>query len=191
MLPPEPVFMSGPARPWAVATGSPGPAGKRLLMADTIARVRAKLVLLRTSSMPSGLVTIDYVKGNGEAPIVAGDSYTVEYEGWLASGYKFDSSREKGQPLTVRPAMAVIQGWTEGVMGASKGTVRRIMVPGNLAYVGMRRGMIPSDAPLYFEIEVVNVEKASAVKPGAIDVDAEIARKKEILKQQEANPTGK
>ncbi len=111
--------------------------------------------------MPSGLVTIDYVKGNGE-PIVAGDSYTVEYEGWLANGYKFDSSREKGQPLTVRPAMAVIQGWTEGVMGTSKGTVRRILVPGNLAYVGMRRGMIPSDAPLYFEIEVVNVEKSTA-----------------------------
>lgn len=149
---------------------------------------------ITVNRMPTGLVTIDYTKGNGESPIVAGDSYTVEYEGWLASGYKFDSSREKGQPLTVRPAMGVIQGWTEGVLGASKGTVRRILIPGHMAYVGMRRGMIPSDSPLYFEIEVVNVEKATAIKPDAgVDVNAELARKKELLlkQQQETKPAEK
>jgi FKBP-type peptidyl-prolyl cis-trans isomerase FkpA len=106
----------------------------------------------------SALRYIDVEEGDGpEAK--AGDTVSVHYTGWLVSGSKFDSSRDRGQPF-VFPLGAgrVIRGWDEGVAGMKVGGVRKLIVPPELGY-GSRGAppVIPPNATLIFEVELLKV----------------------------------
>jgi len=106
----------------------------------------------------SGLKYIDEVAGSGESP-TTGQSVTVHYTGTLENGTEFDSSVKKGQPYTFRLGVdPVIQGWVEGLSTMKVGGKRRLIIPAQLGYGAAGRApMIPPNATLLFEIELLSV----------------------------------
>jgi len=110
------------------------------------------------SKTASGLIIEDLVLGTGAAA-ATGHSVTVHYTGWLETGAKFDSSRDRDDPF-VFPLGAgrVIRGWDEGVQGMLVGGKRKLTIPPELGY-GARGagGVIPPNATLEFEVELLGV----------------------------------
>lgn len=106
----------------------------------------------------SGLQYQDQVLGDG-TKAEAGKTVHVHYTGWLTDGTKFDSSLDRGQPFQfVLGEGMVIRGWDEGVSGMAVGGKRRLVIPPDLGY-GSRGagGVIPPDATLVFEVELLDV----------------------------------
>jgi peptidylprolyl isomerase len=109
----------------------------------------------------SGVEYWDIVVGTG-APAVKGKPVTVHYTGWLASsGKKFDSSVDRGQPFVFKlGAGEVIQGWDDGVAGMKVGGKRQLRIPPDLGYgIHGAGGVIPPNATLIFDVELVDVNK--------------------------------
>jgi FKBP-type peptidyl-prolyl cis-trans isomerase len=108
----------------------------------------------------------DVKPGTGPA-IKAGQSAIVHYTGWLYSesapenkGAKFDSSRDRGDPFDFSLGRGqVIKGWDEGVAGMQVGGHRRLVIPPDMGY-GSRGagGVIPPNATLLFDVELVGIE---------------------------------
>ena len=110
-------------------------------------------------STASGLKYIDMMMGNGAMP-QAGNQVTVHYSGYLTNGQKFDSSLDHNQPLTFTIGMGqVIKGWDEGVATMKVGGKRKLIIPAELGY-GSRgaSGVIPPDAELIFDVELLEVK---------------------------------
>jgi peptidylprolyl isomerase len=113
-------------------------------------------------TLPSGLKYQDQVVGTGpEAK--SGQTVSVHYTGWLDQngqpGKQFDSSRDRGQPLSFGlGARQVIAGWDQGVAGMKVGGKRRLVIPPDLGY-GARGagGVIPPNATLIFDVELMGV----------------------------------
>lgn len=108
---------------------------------------------------PSGLKYLDRVEGTGASP-KTGQSVTVHYTGTLENGTKFDSSVDRGQPFVFQIGMGrVIKGWDEGVMTMKIGGKRKLIIPPDLGY-GARGagGVIPPNATLIFEVELLDVK---------------------------------
>jgi peptidylprolyl isomerase len=112
---------------------------------------------------PSGLEYEDTKVGTGESP-KTGQICSVHYTGWLwvngAKGQKFDSSFDRGRPYDVPLGMGrVIKGWDEGLATMKVGGKRTLLIPPQLAY-GARGmgGVIPPNATLIFEVELVGVK---------------------------------
>jgi FKBP-type peptidyl-prolyl cis-trans isomerase len=106
----------------------------------------------------SGLKYEDVKVGTGETA-TAGRTVSVHYTGWLTDGKKFDSSKDRGKPFEFPLGGGrVIKGWDEGVQGMKVGGVRKLTIPASLGY-GSRGagGVIPPDATLVFEVELLGV----------------------------------
>ncbi len=104
----------------------------------------------------SGLGIKIITKGSGKVP-EQGKPVKVHYTGYLEDGTKFDSSIDRGEPFSFPLGLGrVIRGWDEGVALLNKGSKAILQIPPDLAY-GSRGagGVIPPDATLYFEIEVL------------------------------------
>ena len=100
----------------------------------------------------------DEVVGTGDTA-EAGKNVTVHYTGTLITGEKFDSSVDRGQPLSfVLGAGRVIQGWDQGVVGMKVGGKRKLTIPPSLGYGEQGTGPIPPSATLIFEVELLKVE---------------------------------
>ena len=108
---------------------------------------------------PSGLKYTDVVMGTGPSPR-PGQSVTVNYTGRLGDGTVFDSSLPNNTPLTfVIGTGGVIKGWDEGVMTMKVGGKRRLIIPPQLGYGPAGRSpMIPGNATLHFDIELLDVK---------------------------------
>jgi FKBP-type peptidyl-prolyl cis-trans isomerase len=105
----------------------------------------------------SGLQYLDLVKGLGREAH-AGDTVFVHYTGWLKDGTKFDSSLDRGQPLQFPLGVGrVIKGWDEGVVGMSIGSKRKLIILPHLGYGKRGAGLIPPNATLIFEVELLDV----------------------------------
>ena len=114
----------------------------------------------------SELHKIDSLEGDGETA-KRGSSVTVHYSGWLydpskpqGKGTKFDSSKDRGQTFQFGLGRGmVIQGWDQGVEGMKVGGNRTLIIPPDLGY-GSRGagGVIPPNATLLFDVELINVE---------------------------------
>src|ERR1035437_3851462 len=89
----------------------------------------------------------------------ATDSVKVHYQGFLIDGTKFDSSVDRGQPITF-PLNQVIPGWTEGVQLMSVGSKYKFFVPYTLGYgeKGAGNGAIPGFSTLIFEVELLDIK---------------------------------
>ena len=91
----------------------------------------------------------------------SGDTVSVHYVGWLQDGTQFDSSRDRGTPYEVTIGVSsVIKGWHEGLVGMKVGGKRLLIIPPDLAYgsTGAGGGVIPPDAMLTFEIELLEIK---------------------------------
>jgi FKBP-type peptidyl-prolyl cis-trans isomerase FkpA len=107
----------------------------------------------------------DITVGTG-AEAAKGKVAIVHYTGWLydassvdKKGRKFDSSLDRQSPFSFPLGGGrVIRGWDEGVAGMRVGGRRTLVIPPELAY-GSRGagGVIPPDATLLFEIELLEV----------------------------------
>jgi FKBP-type peptidyl-prolyl cis-trans isomerase len=116
------------------------------------------------------LLVTDLVKGVGDEAL-PGMIVIVHYTGWLYDpvakdhhGRQFDSSRERKQPFSFPLGGGrVIQGWEQGIPGMRVGGTRRLVIPPELAYgaKGAGRGVIPPNATLLFEVELLAVESVT------------------------------
>ena len=108
----------------------------------------------------------DTTVGSGDEA-TKGRIAVVHYTGWLydpasgdKKGKKFDSSLDHQSPFSFAlGAGKVIRGWDEGVAGMRVGGKRTLVIPADMAYGtrGAGRGLIPPDATLIFEIELLGV----------------------------------
>ena len=95
--------------------------------------------------------------GRGKKP-AATDKVKVHYHGTLIDGTVFDSSVERGEPITFG-LNQVIKGWTEGVQLMPVGSKFRFYIPQELAYGAQEAGSIPPYSTLIFEVELIDIEK--------------------------------
>ncbi len=110
-----------------------------------------------TVETESGLKYIDITAGEGKEA-VEWDKVKVHYTGWLTSGKKFDSSRDRGQPFEVVIGQhQVIPGWEEGLTGMMPGGKRMMIIPAELGYGNRAVGPIPANSTLIFEVEALEV----------------------------------
>ncbi len=105
-------------------------------------------------------VKVTVLKDGTGPGIKVGDQATVHYTGTLTNGTKFDSSHDHGEPFTLTVGVGqVIKGWDIGLIGAKKGSQLRLDIPSHLGYGAQGSPpKIPPDAPLVFEIEVVDIK---------------------------------
>jgi len=114
----------------------------------------------KTVTTASGLKYIDVVLGKGASP-AAGKQVSVHYTGTLENGKKFDSSVDRKQPFTFVIGIGqVIPGWDEGVMTMKVGGKRKLIIPPKLGYGSQGAGgVIPPNATLLFDVELLDVQK--------------------------------
>src|SRR3569832_2152440 len=105
---------------------------------------------------PSGLVYESLREGSGASP-AATDVVKVHYRGTFADGKEFDSSMDKAAEF---PLNRVIKCWTEGVQLMKPGGRAKLTCPPQIAYGDKGAGgVIPPNATLYFEVELLEVVK--------------------------------
>jgi len=96
-------------------------------------------------------------KSNGRKP-VGRNTVTVNYRGWLDSGKAFDSSYDRGEPISF-PLNGVIAGWTEGMQLIGEGGMIELWIPARLGYGAQGSGgAVPPDATLHFIVELLKVK---------------------------------
>ena len=117
----------------------------------------------------------DLVEGQG-AQAVLHSTVKVHYTGWLMDGTKFDSSLDRGEPFEFQiGAGQVIRGWDMGVDGMRVGGKRELVIPPELGY-GARGagGVIPANATLRFEIELLAVDGPAYTNIGNGELQARL-----------------
>ncbi|WP_438462248.1 FKBP-type peptidyl-prolyl cis-trans isomerase [Marinomonas sp. PE14-40] len=120
---------------------------------EWLASIETQEGIMKTDS---GLLYKAVTEGTGEKP-VATDTVKVNYEGSLANGTVFDSSYERGEPISF-PLNQVIPGWTEGLQLMSVGSKYELYIPSDLAYGPGGTGPIPPHSALKFVVELLAIE---------------------------------
>ena len=105
----------------------------------------------------SGLQYVVLRDGDGPKPPSASSHVEVHYEGRLIDGKVFDSSYKRNQPTSFG-LNQVIPGWTEGLQLMPTGSKFVFYIPSELGY-GEKGypGVIPPNATLIFEVELLNI----------------------------------
>lgn len=108
----------------------------------------------------SGLqyIVLEAGPADGVRPAL-GDRVKVHYTGWLENGTEFDSSRSRGTPAQFVLGR-VIPGWNEGLALMTVGARHKLVIPAALGYGEKGAGgVIPPNANLTFDVELLGVEK--------------------------------
>ncbi len=118
----------------------------------------------------SGLQYVEVERGQGPAP-QAGDVVTVHYRGQLEDGTEFDNSYSRGEPIRFALGQGrVIPGWEEGIALMNEGGKARLIIPPDLAYGAQGAGgVIPPNATLTFDVELVSVDSGSPAAPAQVE----------------------
>ncbi len=134
-----------------------------LVVVPSWASADEKIDPAKMKKTDSGLRYQDLKEGAGETPR-AGQSCEMHYTGWLwedgKKGKKFDSSLDRSQSFKFKLGEGqVIKGWDEGVATMKVGGKRLLLLPPALAYGEQGAGgVIPANATLLFEVELLGVE---------------------------------
>lgn len=107
---------------------------------------------------PSGLQYKVLQAGHGETHPTASDKVKVHYHGTLVDGTVFDSSVERGEPISFA-LNQVIKGWTEGLQLMVVGQKVRLYIPSNLGYGMGGQGPIPPGSVLIFDVELLGINE--------------------------------
>jgi FKBP-type peptidyl-prolyl cis-trans isomerase len=105
---------------------------------------------------PTGVIYIPVKVGTGASP-KADSTVKVHYHGTLRDGTVFDSSVQRGEPISF-PLNGVIPCWTEGVQKMKVGGKAKLVCPSEQAYGDRGQGPIPGGAALMFEVELLAIE---------------------------------
>jgi FKBP-type peptidyl-prolyl cis-trans isomerase FkpA len=96
-------------------------------------------------------------------PVAGTSNLTVNYTGWLYDptktdfkGLEFDTTTGRGPFSFTLGSGQVIKGWDQGIPGMNVGGIRRLVIPPSLAYGEKRTSVIPPNATLVFDIELVS-----------------------------------
>lgn len=96
-------------------------------------------------------------RGTGPKP-KATDKVKTHYHGMLTDGTVFDSSVNRGEPISFQVG-GVIKGWTEALQLMNVGDKWRLVIPSELAYGARGAGAkIPPHSTLVFEVELLGIE---------------------------------
>jgi peptidylprolyl isomerase len=106
----------------------------------------------------SGLQYLVLNEGSGTLKPVARDKVRVHYHGTLLDGSIFDSSVQRGEPITFA-LNQVIPGWTEGVQLMVVGEKTRFFIPSHLAYGKRSAGSIKPGSTLIFDVELLAINE--------------------------------
>ncbi len=117
---------------------------------------------IKAEKTPEGLYYVITQQGTGDKPKV-GQSVVANYTGKLLDGKKFDSNMEEEfhhvQPFSFALGQhMVISGWDIGFALLNKGAKATLYIPSNLAYGENGQGPIPANAPLIFDVELVDIK---------------------------------
>ncbi|AUI88348.1 peptidylprolyl isomerase [Vibrio azureus] len=104
----------------------------------------------------SGLQYQVLQSGSGEVHPALGDKVKVHYHGTLIDGTVFDSSVERGEPISFG-LKQVIKGWQEGLQYMVTGEKVRLFVPSTLGYGKSGSGPIPPASVLIFDVELLDI----------------------------------
>jgi len=121
----------------------------------------------------SGLTILKVAPGENDISARVGDQVFVHYVGRMDDGKEFDSSRshaetaQNGVDFTLGKEQ-VMKGWEEGITGMRIGEKRQLIVPPELGY-GKRGmgGVIPPDARLTFDVELIGILRRPPAPPPA------------------------
>lgn len=105
----------------------------------------------------SGLQYLVLEKGTGDVHPAANSKVEVHYHGTLIDGTVFDSSVERGEPITFG-LNQVIKGWQEGLQYMVVGEKIRLFVPSTLGYGKNGTGPIPPASVLIFDVELLDIQ---------------------------------
>lgn len=123
---------------------------------------KAKIAELssKATKTESGLMYIMNQEGQGDRP-KTGDIVKVHYAGSLTDGTEFDSSIKRGTPIEFPVGVGrVIKGWDEGISLLSVGGKATFIIPAELGYGQQGAGgVIPPNATLIFEVELIEIVK--------------------------------
>ncbi len=133
---------------------------------NTMQSAETKAAPAKPTASITSLTSTDVKVGDG-AEAKTGQTVSVHYTGWLydpkaanQQGEQFDSSRTRGTAFKFPlGAGKVIKGWDQGVAGMKVGGQRTLIIPPEMAY-GARGagGVIPANATLVFDVELMGVE---------------------------------
>lgn len=117
-------------------------------------------LLLTSCSMKKEDLKIEDIKVGTGAEAQVGDTVEMHYVGTLDDGTKFDSSRDRGQTFSFTIGQGeVIEGWEKGIPGMKVGGLRKLTIPSDMGYGRSGAGgVIPPNAILIFEVELVSVQ---------------------------------
>ncbi|WP_375749500.1 FKBP-type peptidyl-prolyl cis-trans isomerase [Vibrio sp. HN007] len=105
----------------------------------------------------SGLQYLILQEGSGDTHPKSTDMVKVHYHGTLIDGTVFDSSVDRGEPISF-PLNRVIKGWQEGVQNMVVGQKVRLFIPSTLGYGKNGTGPIPPSATLIFDVELLEIQ---------------------------------
>ncbi len=130
----------------------------------------------------SGLQYKVITEGTGAKP-KATDTVTVHYEGKLIDGKVFDSSYERGEPVSFR-LNEVIKGWTEGVQLMNTGSKYELYIPSDLAYGETGNPNIEPNSVLIFTVELLDEAAAKKAQADAkAKQEAQMAELQKLAQQ--------
>ena len=110
------------------------------------------------TTLPSGLQYVILKEGTGPKPTI-NDKVKTHYHGTLIDGTVFDSSVDRGEPISF-PVSGVIRGWTEALQLMPVGSKWKLFIPSELAYGERQAGpKIGPGSALVFEVELLAIEK--------------------------------
>jgi FKBP-type peptidyl-prolyl cis-trans isomerase len=137
--------------------------------------------------LPDGIQYKIIKEGTGASPAVT-DTVTVHYKGTLLDGTVFDSSIDRGEPVTF-PLNQVIPGWTEGMQKCKLGGKIQLFIPSELAYGDKATGPIPANSALIFEVELLKIAAAAPeVAPATVTKAAPAKTAAKTTKKTTAKP---